>query len=364
MAERGPKPGEAEVNKSRQERRAEHAQANRRPEVAQKMVDRAAEQQAKHERDAAQAVVDAQQIEKLKQDMVEAAFFEDEPPKNLSEGGKQEGFKRAERTITESSGSSTESRRVSPPGVDRRQGYQEGGSDVQPLPAEAKPSFWNKFKDLFKSSGQKQRESLSTQPMETTPVRPRTEAEEALSKTKGHRAESTSYSGSYDTAGTKSGIAGMDMTTSTGDKMRETQKLEDAKIAEANRLAQEEFFAQAEEPVGDMYGEGTKGSIHETRRAVTRTTTSGTENSTSSTPFGSRDDIKKLGDSLKKEGGVVVDPYANAEKKSAWASFKDLFKISTQKEQKAILSESYKIVPDAALAKAEEAEERKIDKAA
>lgn len=121
--------------------------------------------------------------------------------------------------------------------------------DVEDVVVE-KPSTWSKFKNLFKSSGQKQRELLSSQPMETAPIRPRTEAEEALSNTKGHRAESTSYSGSYDTAGTKSGIAGMDMTTSTGDKMRETQKLEDARVAEETRKFVESFSAEEKAPEG------------------------------------------------------------------------------------------------------------------
>lgn len=69
---------------------------------------------------------------------------------NLSEGGKQEGFKRAQRTVTEG-GSSTSSYRAELPGQDVGQkGYEVGGSDIQPLPAEAQPSFADRIKGGLK----------------------------------------------------------------------------------------------------------------------------------------------------------------------------------------------------------------------
>jgi hypothetical protein len=181
------------------------------------------------------------------------------PSEVLAEEQKEKGMHRPERR--EPGGAYTaEGTSTSLPGMDagklgravaESRAREAAGEnlDVEDVVVE-KPSTWSKFKNLFKSSGQKQRELLSSQPMETAPIRPRTEAEEALSNTKGHRAESTSYSGSYDTAGTKSGIAGMDMTTSTGDKMRETQKLEDARVAEETRKFVESFSAEEKAPEG------------------------------------------------------------------------------------------------------------------
>lgn len=111
---------------------------------------RAEAETAKADRDAAQAAEDAQKIEQLT-DMWMANDPNNAPDRNLSEGGAQEGFARAKRTITDLSGSSTTSYRADLPGSDvGRQGYQVGGSDIQPLPAEAKPSVVDRLKGGWK----------------------------------------------------------------------------------------------------------------------------------------------------------------------------------------------------------------------
>lgn len=133
---------------------------------------------------------DKAKAEKLKADREERAKKDDEAAKvavnqivdqwmktnpddvvtNLSEGGKQEGFKRAQRTVTEG-GSSTTSFRAELPGQDVGQkGYQVGGSDIQPLPAEAQPSFADRIKGGLKKifgGGEKTPVSTSGQEVPT-----------------------------------------------------------------------------------------------------------------------------------------------------------------------------------------------------
>lgn len=191
----------------------------------------AADLQKKQEFAAAQAASDAEKMRQAEQSIIEAAFFgEDEKQQNLSEGGKQEGFKRAERTVTDVGGSSTDSYRVSAPGVDRRQGYQEGGSDVQPLPAEAKPSMWGKIKNFFKSDAQKEREQILSQPYENVAVRPRNAAEEALSKQDMHgtvRSETRASMSGMENKASSTPLGSRKEIATLGEKMRATQALEE-----------------------------------------------------------------------------------------------------------------------------------------
>ena len=222
-----PNPGE--VMKKRAETRAEVKAGMIEKHIAKKEA-LAADLQRKQEFAAAQAASDAEKMRQAEQSILEAAFFgEEEKQQNLSEGSEQKGFKRAERTVTNVGGSSTDSYRVSAPGVDRRQGYQEGGSDVQDVVVE-KPSVWSKFKNLFKTKGQIQRELLSKEPMDSYPVRPRNAAEEALSKQGMHgtvRSETRATTLGMENRTSSSPLGSRKEIATLGEKMRATQALED-----------------------------------------------------------------------------------------------------------------------------------------
>lgn len=98
---------------------------------------------------------------------------------------------------------------------------------------------------------------------------------------------------------------------------------------ETQRVAQEaEDLQEIEEIQADLgisapERRSTSGRVHESVRHETSASMSGMDNKAGATPFGSREAISKFGESARKGGQDVVDPYAKSEKKSWWSRAKE-----------------------------------------
>ncbi len=237
-AEPGVKPEAKPAGETGEPNGADDTADKARAEAEKAKADRTARAQDDGEK--AQVVID-----KILTDWMKEG--DENAPVNLSEGGKQEGFKRAKQTITETGPSSTSSYQADLPGRDVGKlaraieaSNASGAEDLKPVEGETKRSFADRIRDRVKSIfGQGEASS----PAQTE--------------------------------------------TSTG-ITAEQQNL-------SAKMAEEGFFAES----ANMYEGGTAGVLRPTTRRETGVDMQGSASTSVETPTGDRAAIKAFGEATR-----------------------------------------------------------------